>query len=160
MNSQGGAVFGSTGERLGLHPRRCGGIEANCWGTDVGGMSGDDARVVPDQNEGTGEDGDATLGTCSHLLIAIVGMLLCAKPPRSIPLGSKEVANVVSRFIGGGVSCQLKFADAAARMVWSMLSMPCIGAFTCAASCASSWCIRPSSASLCSLDRYELHVIT
>lgn len=67
MNSQDGAVCGSSGDVLGLPPRRCGGIEANCGGTDVGGMSGDDARVVPDQNEGTGDSkGDATLGTCSH----------------------------------------------------------------------------------------------
>lgn len=48
---------------------------------------------------------------------------------------SKEFANVVSRFIGGGgVSCQLKSVDVAARIVSSMPSIPCIGAFTCAAS--------------------------
>ena len=66
MNSQDGAVCGSNGEELGFLLRRCGGIEASCDGTEMGGISGDDARVVPDQNEGTGEDGDATLGTCSH----------------------------------------------------------------------------------------------
>ena len=66
MNSQDGAVCGSSGDIIGLPPIICDDIETNCGGTDVGGMSGDDALVVPDQNEGTGEDGDATLGTCSH----------------------------------------------------------------------------------------------
>lgn len=67
MNSQDGAVCGSSGDALDFPPRKCGGIEANCEGAEVGGMSGDEARVVPDQNEGTGDsNGDATLGTCSH----------------------------------------------------------------------------------------------
>lgn len=51
MNSQDGAVCGSNGEMLALLLSKCGGIEANCGGTEVGGISGDDARVVPDQNE-------------------------------------------------------------------------------------------------------------
>lgn len=86
--------------------------------------------------------------------MATVGILFCANPPGFIPLVSKEVANVVSRLIGGGgVSCQPKSADTAASMASSMPSMPCIGAFTCAASWDSSWCIRLSNASLCSLRK-------
>jgi predicted RNase H-related nuclease YkuK (DUF458 family) len=78
---------------------RYGGIEANCGGTEVGGISGDDARVVLDQNEDTGDD--------------------------------KEVVKAVSMFIdGGGVSCQVKSAAVAARMLSSIPSIPCMGAFT------------------------------
>jgi len=57
----------------------------------------------------------------------------------------------VSRVNGGGL-CQSKFEDdAAAITFWSIDSIPCIGVFTCAASWASSWCIRLSSAAWCSL---------
>lgn len=138
MNSQDGAVCGSNGEPLSFLPSKCAGIEANCGGTEVGGMSGDDARVVPDQREETG-DSIGEFRTCSHWLIAIVGMLLCENPLMFIPLVSNEVANVVSRSTEGGpVSCQLKSAVAAASIVSSIPSIPCIGAFTCAASCDSS----------------------
>lgn len=58
---------------------------------------------------------------------------------------------VVSRFKCGGGVCQSNEVGVAARTLWSMDSIPCIGALTWAASCASNWCIRPSRASLCSL---------
>jgi hypothetical protein len=45
---------------------KCWEMDANCAGALVGCISGDEARVVPDQNEGTSEFGDATFGTCSH----------------------------------------------------------------------------------------------
>lgn len=117
-------------------PSRCGGIEANCAGAEVGGRSGDDARVVPEKKEGTGD--------------------------KVIAPASNAFAKVASRLIaGGGFVVQLKSADVvAANIVSSMPSIPCIGAFTCAASCDSRWCIRLSSASLCSLDRGERYVIT
>jgi hypothetical protein len=68
MNSQDGAVWGSVGDAKLSYSIMCCGIEANWEGADVGGMpvSGEEARVVPDQNEGTGEDGDAMLGAGSH----------------------------------------------------------------------------------------------
>jgi hypothetical protein len=54
------------GDAKDLLPDRCCDIETYCGGALVGGISGEDARVVPDHNEGTSELGDATFGTCSH----------------------------------------------------------------------------------------------
>ena len=73
-------------------------MDANCGGADVGGISGDEARVVPDQNEGTSEFGDATFGTCSHSFIDIEGMLPPAeKLPRSRSSAVKDAGTIVSR---------------------------------------------------------------
>lgn len=140
MNSQDGAVCGSIGEEAKdlLLPARCCAIEAYCGGALVGGISGEDARVVPDQNEGTSESGDATFGTCSHSLIEIDGKLPPAeKLPRSRSSAVKDAGTAVSRFRCGGGVCQSNEVGVVAMMVWSRDSMPCIGALTCAASCAS-----------------------
>lgn len=60
--------------------------------------SGDDALVVPDHNEGTGEDGEVRLGKCSHSLIEIEGMLLPAENgPRSRSSAVNDAGIVVSR---------------------------------------------------------------
>ena len=100
-------------------------------GADVGGISGDEALVVPDQNEGTGEDGDATLGIGSHSVMAIDGMLPAEKLPRSSSLsGENGAAKLVSRLRGGGLCQSEKLEDAADMRFWSRDSMPCIGAFT------------------------------
>jgi hypothetical protein len=48
------------------------------WGAEVAMRSGDDARVVPDQNDGT--------GLCSASLIAMDGRLPAEKGPKSISL--------------------------------------------------------------------------
>ena len=81
-------------------------LEPKWDGTDVGGISGDEALVVPDQNEGTGEDGEARLGKGSHSLIEIKGMLLLAeKLLMSKSSAVNEAGMVVSRFRWGGL-CQ------------------------------------------------------
>lgn len=99
MNSHEGAVCGSMGEAKDLLVDAYFVVETNCGGADVGGISGEEARVVPDQNEGTGEDGEAKLGTGSHSLIAMDGMLLLAeKLWRSKSSAVKEAGMVVSRF--------------------------------------------------------------
>lgn len=99
INSQDGAVCGSSGDANALLPASCCAMDANCGGADVGGMSGEEARVVPDQNEGTSELGDATLGTCSHSLIEMDGMLPPAeKVPRLRSSAVNEAGIVVSRF--------------------------------------------------------------
>jgi hypothetical protein len=154
MNSHDGAVCGSIGEAKALLlPERCCAIEANCAGALVGGISGEDARVVPENNEGTSELGDATFGTCSQSLIEIEGRLPPAeKLPRSRSSAVKDAGTVVSRFRCGGGVCQSNEVGVDAPIiVESRDSMPCMGAFTCAANCASKWCIRPSRASRCSL---------
>lgn len=128
---------------------------ANCGGMEVGGMeSGDEALVVPDHNEGTGEDGEVSLGKGSHSLIEMDGMLLPAeKVPRSRSSAVKEAGIVVSRFRcgGGGPPGQLNGDGVEVMRLWSIESMPCMGAFTWAANCDSKCFIRPSSASRCSL---------
>lgn len=72
---------------------------ANCGGMDVGGIeSGLDARVEPTHNEGTGEDGEVSLGKGSHSLIEMEGMLLpVEKCPRSRSSAVKDAGIVVSR---------------------------------------------------------------
>ena len=72
------------------------------WGADVGWLSGEEALVVPDQNEGTGEIGEEMLGLCSHSVMAIDGsdaMLPAEKLPRSISFapGVNDVGKAVSR---------------------------------------------------------------
>lgn len=133
MNSQDGAVCGGPGDGVKDLPPGGNAALGGYWGADVGGISGDEARVVPDQNEGTGESGDATLGICSHSVIAMDGMLLAVpaeKLPRSSSLsGLNGLANWVSTVNGGGL-CQSKLGGVAAMRFWSMDSMPCIGAFT------------------------------
>jgi phage tail sheath protein FI len=75
-----------------LLPSRCGGIEANCAGAEVGGRSGDDARVVPEKKEGTGD--------------------------KVIAPASNAFAKVASRLIaGGGFVVQLKSADVVAANI-------------------------------------------
>jgi hypothetical protein len=153
MNSHEGAVCGSMGEDANdLLPDRCCEMDAYRSGALVGGMSGDDARVVPDQNEGTSESGDATFGTSSHSLIEMDGRLPPAeKCPRSRSSAVKDAGIVVLRLRCGGGVCQSNEVGVVAIMAWSRDSMPCMGALTCLANCASRWCIRPSRASLCSL---------
>lgn len=117
----------------------------------MGGTSGDEARVVPDQNEGTGEDTTVALGTSSHSVMAIDGsrepVLPAEKVAMSICAGSAvKPEKVVSRVRCGGLWPQSKLVGVEAMRFSSMDSMPCIGALTCAASCASSWCIRLSKA--------------
>lgn len=108
--------------------------------------------MVPDQNEGTGEDGEVVVGISSHSVMAMEGMLPAEKLPRSISFsGLKAAGKLVSSDNCGGGLCQSKFGGVPAMMFWSIDSMPCIGAFTWAASCASNWCIRLSSAAWCSL---------
>jgi hypothetical protein len=156
MNSQDGAVCGSIDEAKDLLLDGYCEIVANCGGTDVGGMSGDDALVVPDHNEGTGEDGDDRLGKGSHSLIEMDGMLLLAeKLPRSRSSAVKEAGIVVSRSRCGGGLCQSNAVGVDAIRLWSIDSMPCMGALTCAANCDSRCFIRPSSASLCSLGKCQ-----
>jgi hypothetical protein len=99
MNSHEGAVCGSMGDVNDLLPERCCDIEAYCSGALVGGISGDEARVVPDQIEGTSESGEATFGTCSHSLIEMEGRLPPAeKLPRSRSSAVNDAGIVVSRF--------------------------------------------------------------
>jgi hypothetical protein len=155
MNSHDGAVCGSIDDGIGL---LIGGyVVPNCGSADPGGIeSGDEARVVPNHNEGTGEDGVEKLGKGSHSSIAMEGMLplLAEKAPRSKSSAVNVAGIVVSRLRWGGGPCQWNDVGVLAMRFWSMDSIPCMGALTCLASCASSWCIRPSSASRCSL---ELH---
>lgn len=107
MNSHDGAVCGSMDGAKILLLDGCCETVANCDGTDVGGISGDEARVVPDHNEGTGEDGDARTGKGSHSLIDMDGILLLAeKLPRSRSSAVKEAGMVVSRLRCGGGLCQ------------------------------------------------------
>lgn len=83
---------------------------AYCGRADLGGMSGDEARVVPDHNEGTGEDGDVKLGKGSHSSIAIDGIepLPAENAPRSRSLGVKAIGIVVSRLRWVDGCCQSK----------------------------------------------------
>lgn len=111
----------------------------------MGGISGEEALVVPDQNEGTGDSGDVTLGVGSHSVIAIDGTLPAENVAKSISLPVYGVGKLVSSVNSGGGLCQSKAGGVPMRF-WSMDSIPCMGAFTCAASCASSWCIRLSRA--------------
>ena len=110
-------------------------------GADVGGSSGDDALVVPDHWEGTGEEVGAITGTCSHSDIAIDGILaiLPAEKEPSISLfGLKGVVKLVSTVSGGGVPCQSNVDAPADASDCSIDSIPCMGAFTWAANWASS----------------------
>lgn len=128
-------------------------------GALVGGASGDEARVVPDQNDGTGEDITAALGTSSHSVMAIAGKLAPTPPaeklPRSICEGSevKAEAKVVSSDREVGLCPQSKEVGVEAMRFSSIDSIPCMGAFTWAANWASRWCIRLSKAAWCSLQR-------
>lgn len=133
MNSHDGAVCGSMGDEAKdlLLPERCWAMDAYCGGALVGGISGEDARVVPDQNEGTSESGDATFGTCSHSLIEIDGRLPPAeKLPMSRSSAVKDAGTAVSRPKCGGGVCQSNEVGVVAMIVESRDSMPCIGAFT------------------------------
>jgi hypothetical protein len=153
MNSQDGAVCGSIDDGMGL---LMGGYAVpNCGSADPGGIeSGDEARVVPNHNEGTGEDGVEKLGKGSHSSMAMEGMLplLAEKEPISKSSAVNVAGIVVSRLRSEGVACQSKDVGVPAMRFWSMDSIPCMGALTCLANCASSWCIRPSNASRCSLQ--------
>ena len=100
--------------------------------------SGDEARVVPNHNEGTGEDGEEKLGKGSHSSMAIDGMLplLAEKVPRSRSSAVKVAGMVVSRFRlvdEDGPACQSNEVGVLAMRFWSIDSMPCMGAFTCLA---------------------------
>jgi hypothetical protein len=139
MNSQDGAVCGSIDDDMSL--LMGGYVVPNLGSADPGGMeSGDEARVVPNHNEGTGEDGVEKLGKGSHSSIAIEGMLplLAEKAPRSKSSAVKVAGIVVSRLRWGGCPCQSNDAGVLAMRFWSIDSMPCMGALTCLASCASS----------------------
>lgn len=119
MNSHEGAVCGSIGEANGLLPARWCAIDAYCSGALVGGISeeGDDARVVPDHNEGTSELGDITFGTSSHSFIDIDGKL---PPAEKLPISKssivKDAGNAVSMFKGGGGVCQSNEVGVVAMM--------------------------------------------
>lgn len=90
--------------------------------------------MVPDQNEGTGEDGDAKLGTGSHSFIAIEGMLLVAENvSRSRSSAVKEAGIAVSKLRCGGGLCQSNEVGVDAMRLWSIDSMPWIGVLICAA---------------------------
>lgn len=71
--------------------------------------SGDEARVVPNHNEGTGEDGDEKLGKGSHSSIAMAGILaLLFENARRCRLSAVKVAGMVVsrlRWVAGG-PCQ------------------------------------------------------
>lgn len=139
MNSQEGAVCGSIDDGMGLLID--GYVAPNCGSADPGGMeSGDEARVVPNHNEGTGEDGVEKLGKGSHSSIAIEGMLplLAEKEPRSRSSAVKVAGMVVSRLRWGEGPCQSNDVGVLAIRFWSIDSIPCMGALTCLASCASS----------------------
>lgn len=76
MNSHDGAVCGPVGmgdAKAGDVADKFCVIEGNCEASDEVGISGDDARVVPDQNEGTSECGDTTLGVGSQSLMEMEG---------------------------------------------------------------------------------------
>lgn len=127
-------------------------------GGPEGMESGDEARVVPNHNEGTGEDGEERLGKGSHSSMAIEGMLplRAEKAPRSRSSAVKVAGMLVSRFRWDPVllpppTDQSNEVGVLAMRFWSIDSIPCMGALTCRASWASSWCIRPSRASRCSL---------
>lgn len=112
MNSHDGAVCrGPAGGVKGLLPGGNAMLGRNC-GALVGGMSGDEALVVPDQNEGTGEQDAGVLEGSSHSVMAIEGMLPVVpaeKFPRSISAsGLKGEANWVSTVSGGGLCPQSK----------------------------------------------------
>ena len=70
-------------------------------GALVDEASGDDARVVPDQNEGTGEDTTAALGTSSHSVMAIEGTLDPAPPAEKLPIsiGPGSVVKAEVKFV-------------------------------------------------------------
>jgi hypothetical protein len=83
MNSQDGALCG--GENVCVREGGASWGGGGIFGAEVGGCSGEEGRVdESDQNEGTGEDGDANRAG-SHSVIAIEGMLLAEKLPRSRP---------------------------------------------------------------------------
>ena len=46
--------------------------------------------MVPDQNEGTGEDTTAALGTSSHSVMAIAGTLGPVLPAEKLPISISE----------------------------------------------------------------------
>jgi len=73
--------------------------------------SGDEARVVPNHNEGTGEDGDEKLGKGSHSSIAMAGIVaLFAENERRSRLSAVKVAGMVAsrlRWVAGE-RCQSK----------------------------------------------------
>ena len=94
MNSHEGAVCGSIGDATSLLLDGYCELVAKCGSVDEGGISGDEVRVVPDHNEGTGEDGDAIQGKNSHSFISIEGML--EKLPRSKSSAVTEAGIVVS----------------------------------------------------------------
>jgi hypothetical protein len=84
MNSQDGALCGAIGgEKVCVREGGASWDGGGRFGAEVGGCSGEEGRVdESDQNEGTGEDGDAN-GAGSHSVIAIDGMLPAEKLPRS-----------------------------------------------------------------------------
>lgn len=77
-------------------------------------------------------------------------LLLAEKVPRSKSSAVNDAGMLVSRLRSGGGLCQSNEVGVEAIRLWSMDSMPCMGAFTCAASCDSKCFIRPSNASRCS----------
>lgn len=77
-------------------------------------------------------------------------LLLAEKLPRSKSSAVNEAGMLVSRLRCGGGLCQSNEVGVDAIRLWSMSSIPCMGAFTCAASWDSNCFIRPSNASRCS----------
>jgi hypothetical protein len=133
MNSHDGAVCGCSAGK-GKDLLRGGYPRANICGADLDGIdSGDEARVVPNHNEGTGEDGDVKLGKGSHSSIAMAGMLLPPAEKLARSSAVKVAGIVVSRLRCVGEFCQSKEVGVLLVRFWSMDSMPCMGALTCLA---------------------------
>ena len=132
MNSHDGAVCGSIGDGKDLV--RGGYSRANCCGADLDGTdTGDEHRVVPAYNEGTGEDGDVKLGKGSHSAIAIAGILRLPAEKLARSSAVNVAGIVVSRLRWVGEFCQSNEVGVVAIRFRSIDSMPCIGALTCLA---------------------------
>jgi hypothetical protein len=132
MNSHDGAVCGFIGNGKDL--LRGGYPRANFCGADPDGIdSGDEHRVVPAYNEGTGEDGDVKLGKGSHSSIEMAGILRLPAEKLARSSAVKVAGIVVSRLRWVGELCQSNEVGVVAIKFWSIDSMPCIGAFTCLA---------------------------
>ena len=89
--------------------------------------------MVPNHNEGTGEDGDVKLGKGSHSSIAMAGILLLPAGKLAKSSAVKVAGIVVSRSRRVGEFCQSNEVGVVVIKFRSMDSMPCIGALTCLA---------------------------